>query len=231
MLEDVSDLGQEMYKVPSGEITNFELMRGISELASEVLLSTGMSYLSEVSRSVEFFEQRDISRDKITVMQCTTSYPAAAKDLNLSTLESLSKGLRTQVGFSDHSVSNTGAVLAVALGAKTFEKHLTLNKFSSGPDHAASLEPDEFRVYVETIGEAITAMGKSMKLPGEVEVQARDLVRRRVVARLDIHEGEKLTSENTAVMRHSSGFGVELFSFVLGAVAPRSFSAGEAIEW
>lgn len=231
MLKDVAEMGQEVYKIPSGEITNFQLLGAVCQVAKEVLLSTGMSYLSEVAKAVEFIEAKGVERSNITVMQCTSSYPAPPEALNLSSLAGLAQSLGTPVGFSDHSLSSVGAVLAVAFGARTFEKHLTLDKRGSGPDHSASLEPNEFLSYSATIDEAILSLGSSLKAPNELEFQARGLVRRRVVARSKIRPGELLSAENTALRRSDCGFVAELYSWVIGTVAPRGYEVGEGISW
>lgn len=231
MLGDVAAIGQEVYKIPSGEITNYQLLEAVCEVAKEVFVSTGMAYLSEVAAAVEFIEAKGVERSNITVMQCTTAYPAPPEALNMSSLSGLAQSLGTSVGFSDHSTSSVGAVLAVAYGARTFEKHLTLDKRGNGPDHSASLEPNDLKIYKETINEAILSLGSGLKVPNPIESQARGLVRKRVVASSLIRSGELLTYENTALMRSDSGFASEQYRWVLGSIAPREFAVGEGISW
>jgi sialic acid synthase SpsE len=231
LVDDLAQLGQRVFKVPSGEITNFMLMERLQEVAEEIVLSTGMSSMAEVATALEFFCNQGFNRHAITVLHCTSAYPAPYESLNLRAIEALAIGLRVRIGYSDHSSSNTASVISLALGADTFEKHITLSKGDSGPDHAASLEPSEFRQYVQVLQSASVALGDGIKRAQDVELQARGLVRRRIFAKKNLNPGDVFDRSNLMLARGNDGLGAEHLSNLLGAASPRTFTAGDPILW
>ena len=229
-LDLLKSLGQETFKVPSGEITNLPLLRRIGSLASEVIISTGLSTIEEIGSAILTLEKCGLARERIIVLHCTTQYPAPLADLNLLAIRSLQEEFNVRVGYSDHSLGATAAVAAVALGSSVIEKHLTLDKKSKGPDHASSLNPKEFTEMVIQIRELEVALGDGVKRPMPSEEQNRVSVRKSIVASKRIEIGDVFSNENLTTKRPGSGLSPMRWDDFIGRSSERSYDVDEMIN-
>ena len=228
-LQLLADLGVRRFKIPSGEITNLPLMRRIASFGKDVIVSTGMTELSEVSAAIESLEIAGLPKEKITLLHCTTEYPAPIQDVNLHAMGAMASKFDVRVGYSDHTEGVEVAIAAVALGAKVIEKHFTLDKNLPGPDHRASLEPDDLKLMIDAIRKIETALGSDQKMCTSSEKKNVALVRKSIVAATPIKEGEAFTEENLTVKRPGTGLSPMLWDRVLGRRASRSFQIDERI--
>lgn len=229
-LDWLAHLGLPLHKVPSGEITNLPYLKALGGLGSRVLLSTGMADQNEVAAALSVLETAGTPRELITVLHCSTEYPAAFEDVNLQAMVTMARAFGTDVGYSDHTPGITVPIAAVALGATVIEKHLTTDRSLPGPDHAASLEPEEFAAMVDAIREVELALGDGVKRPFPTELANRAVARKSIVAARDISAGELLTEQNLTTKRPGTGISPMRLDEVVGARARRAFSADEAIE-
>ncbi len=223
-------LGQVRFKVPSGEITNLPLLRHIGKQNKEVILSTGMSDLIEVGNAIKILEDAGTSRAKITVLHCTTAYPAPMNDVNLRAMLSIQKTFGVSVGYSDHSEGIEVAIAAVALGAKVIEKHFTLDKTLLGPDHKASLDPDELKSMITAIRNVELALGDGVKKIMPSELKNRQVARQSIVAKVNIKKGEILSVANITTKRAGSGVSPMQWDEIIGKECPKDFSEDEIIR-
>jgi len=223
-------LGQDRIKIPSGEITNLPYLRHIGRLGKAVLLSTGMATLGEVEAAIEVLEQAGTPRAGMTVLHCTSEYPTPMAEVNLRAMQSIHAAFGVAVGYSDHTPGIEVAIAAVAMGASVVEKHFTLDRKLPGPDHKASLEPDELRAMVTAIRNIEIALGDGVKrlTPGEAGNKA--VARKSLVASRSIKSGEAFNSENVTCKRPGTGISPMRWDEVMGRAAPRDFAADEVIE-
>lgn len=229
-IDCLAPLGMDFWKIPSGEITNLPYLRKIGALGQPIVLSTGMATLAEVEAAVAVLENAGTPRSKITLLHCTTQYPAPDASVNLRAMKALgSLGCRA-VGYSDHTVGITASVAAVAMGARVVEKHFTLDRTLPGPDHKASLEPDELAAMVREIRRVEAMLGTGVKDPDPAERPNIEVARKSIVAARTIAAGEILTEENITVKRPGSGISPMLWDTVVGTPAIRDFAADELIE-
>lgn len=225
----LAELGLKRIKVPSGEITNLPYLRKVAASGGEVILSTGMATLDEVRDALEVLEASGCPRKKITVLHCNTEYPTPMADVNLRAMGAMGDEFGVCVGYSDHTQGIEVAVAAVALGAQVIEKHLTLDRNLSGPDHRASLEPGEFAAMVRAIRNIETALGDGRKSPSPSESKNRAVARKSLVAAVPIRCGERFSPENVAVKRPGTGMSPMRWDEVMGKVAGRDFAQDELI--
>jgi N,N'-diacetyllegionaminate synthase len=223
------ELGVEQLKIPSGEITNLPYLRNIAEKQKPVILSTGMSCLEEVKAAVDVLEC-GINKNNIALLHCNTEYPTPYEDVNLNAIDTLRKELNVEVGYSDHTLGVEVAIAAVALGATIIEKHITLDKNMQGPDHKASLEPDELKCMISAIRNIEKAMGCGEKTPSQSESKNIPIARKSLIALSDIKKGEVLSHNNIVAKRPGNGISPMLWDTVIGTKAIREFNADEAIE-
>lgn len=231
-------LGQDWFKIPSGEITNLPYLRAVAAWGIPVILSTGMSTVGEVDDAVRILvgehprypSDSRLTRDDIVVLHCNTQYPTPYADVNLRAMEELRRRLGVRVGYSDHSPGIEVPVAAAALGAEVIEKHFTLSREMEGPDHKASLEPDELRRMVRMIRNVETALGDGQKHVTDSERPNMTVARKSIVAARDIRQGELLTSANLLVKRPGNGISPMRWDEVEGTCAVRDFAADELIE-
>ncbi len=228
-LQLLVDLGVRRFKIPSGEITNLPLMRRIASFGEEVIVSTGMAELSEVRAAIESLEIAGLPKEKITLLHCTTEYPAPIQDVNLHAMRAMASRFDVRVGYSDHTEGVEVAIAAAALGAKVIEKHFTLDKNLPGPDHRASLEPVDLELMVSAIRKIESALGSDQKKCTSSEKKNVPLVRKSIVAARHIEEGEAFTEQNLTVKRPGTGLSPMLWDRVLGRRARRSFQIDERI--
>jgi len=226
----VMGLESDFVKVPSGDVTNYPFLRLVAQQQTAVLLSTGASRADEVRQAVEVLESGGLSRSQITVLQCTTEYPAPPEQANLLAMVEMGKELGVSVGYSDHTSGQNVAVAAVALGATVIEKHITLDRDMEGPDHAASLEPGEFSDMVVAIRQVEKALGGNTKFVTSAEERNREVIRKSIVARTRIEAGELFGEENLGVMRPGNGLSPMHWPQLIGQVAHRSYGPNEMIE-
>ena len=233
----LTELGQDYMKIPSGEITNLPYLRKIAVCGQKVILSTGMATMHEVEDAVrillgehpDYPSRSTLSKEDIIVLHCTTEYPCPYPDVNLRAMLAMRDRLGVRVGYSDHTRGLEVSLAAVALGADVIEKHFTLSRLLPGPDHKASLEPDELRQLVEQIRHIEAAMGNPDKAPAPSERPNMTVARKSIVAARPIRKGELFTEENLTVKRPGNGLSPMLWDSVLGRPAPRDFDYDQLI--
>jgi N,N'-diacetyllegionaminate synthase len=229
-LDFVLSLDLDYIKVPSGDLTNRPMLERVAGEGTKIILSTGMGSFDEVAQAVEILEHSALNREMVTVLQCTTNYPAPVEEANLRAMVSMGEQLAVGIGYSDHTDGNDASVAAVALGAQIIEKHLTLDRLTPGPDHAASANPSEFAAMVRSIRAVETALGSAVKAPSETEVPNRDIVRKSLVALASIGAGDEFTSRNIGVKRPGTGISPMRWHEVVGTKAHRGFQVDELID-
>jgi len=230
-LDLLMTLGINQFKIPSGEITNLPYLRHIGVMGKPVIISTGMGTLGEIEAAIGVLEKAGTDRNKITVLHCNTEYPTPMQDVNLRAMCSIRDAFGVQVGYSDHTVGIEVPIAAVAIGATVIEKHLTLDKTMPGPDHKASLEPDEFKAMVTAIRSIEQAMGDGIKRPSTSESKNKEVARKSIIAATEIKHGELFTAENLDIKRPGSGISPMRWDEVLGKMANRDYQPDELIEW
>jgi len=224
------ELGIDRVKIPSGEITNLPLLRHMTRLGMPVILSTGMAKLGEIETALEVIEAAGTPRDLITVLHCTTEYPAPYADVNLRAMLTIKNALGVQVGYSDHTPGIEVSTAAVALGATVIEKHFTMDRNLPGPDHQASLEPLELKALVSGIRHVELALGDGIKRPSPSEKKNIAIARKSLVARMMILRGEIFSPANLTAKRPGTGISPIHWDEVIGQTAPRDFQPDELIE-
>ena len=222
-------VGMDYWKIPSGEITNLPYLRKIAHKGGKVILSTGMSTLDEVEAAVRILEEGGISRGDIILLHCTTQYPTPMEAVNLRAMDALRQLGCGSVGYSDHTCGIEVPVAAVALGASVIEKHFTLDKTMPGPDHRASLEPDELADMVRSIRNIEQALGSAEKTVADAERPNIEVARKSIVAARDIRKGEVYTAENLTVKRPGNGISPMMWDSIIGKTAPADILADELI--
>ncbi len=223
----LEELGVPAFKIPSGEITNFPLLQYIARKHKPVILSTGMSTLDEVAAALKVI--RGEGTEEIVLLHCVSSYPAKIVDTNLRAMATLKETFKLPVGLSDHTLGITIPIAAVALGACVIEKHFTLDKNLPGPDHKASLEPEELKEMVASIRDVEKAMGDGVKRPTKEEKATRKVARRSIVAKVDIAKGVVITGEMLAIRRPGTGIEPGNLGMVIGKRAKRQIMSDELI--
>jgi len=218
-----------VFKIPSGEINNFPFIKYIAVKGRPIILSTGMSTLKEVEEAIGVIRNEGI--EEIILLHCVSCYPARIEDINLRAMETLKRAFGFPVGLSDHSEGIIVSLAAVALGACVIEKHFTLDKTLSGPDHRASIEPEELGEMVGAIRSIEKAMGDGVKKPAEAEEEVKKVVRRSVVAAADIPEGTGITREMLAVRRPGTGIEPGKLDMIIGKRAKKHIRSGELINF
>lgn len=228
---DVLDkLGLEIFKVPSGEITNLPYLKKMGGLRKKIILSTGMADLGEIEDALDVLSAAGTPREEITVLHCNTECPTPFEDVNLLAMVTIKHALKVNVGYSDHTAGTEVPVAAVALGATVIEKHFTLDKDMTGPDHSASLEPHELRAMVGMIRNIEKALGDGIKRPSASELRNRTAVRKSIVATRRIKKGELLSEEIITTRRPGTGISPMEWDRVVGKTASRDFEEDAFIE-
>ncbi len=223
------ELGQDRFKIPSGEITNLPYLRHIGRMGKPVILSTGMAEMDEIQAAIDALEEAGTSRANVTVLHCTTEYPTPMAEVNLRAMLSIQKAFGVEVGYSDHTRGIEVAIAAVALGASVIEKHFTLDRNLPGPDHKASLEPEELKAMVAGIRNIEIALGDGIKRLTPSEAGNRPLARKSLVARLPIKAGEILSSLNVTTKRPGTGISPMRWGEMIGKPAKRDYKEDELI--
>ena len=221
-------IGVKTIKIPSGEITNYPLLVAAGKTMLPIILSTGMSTIEEVSDAIKIL--MDNGTKNIVVLQCNTEYPTPYEDANINSMIFMKDILNQQVGYSDHTLGNDVAIAAVAAGAKVIEKHFTLDKKMVGPDHKASIEPDELRKLVISIRNVEKAMGSYNKFVSASERKNIDVARKSIVASKKINKGELFSEENITTKRPGIGMSPMKWNDVIGKVAKKNYEEDEMIH-
>jgi N-acetylneuraminate synthase len=239
----LDDLGMEVFKVGSGEITNKPLLQHIARKNKPVILSTGMSYLGEVAQAVQWIEEARMPSRRmeppsdgrffysLVLLHCVTNYPALPEEVNLLAMRTMRDAFHLPVGYSDHTMGIEISIAAATMGAVVLEKHLTLSHDMEGPDHKASLDPREFSSMVRAIRKVEMSMGDGVKKPSKSEFETRMITRRSLVASRDIRAQEQLTTENIAIKRAGIGIQPEFREMIVGMRAKRDIKADAIIKW
>ena len=222
------DLG--LWKIPSGEITNYPYIKKIAQYGEPVILSTGMCELNDVSAAMNALINNGVSREQITILHCNTEYPTPYEDVNLKAMLELQEKYQVKVGYSDHTRGTEVPIAAVALGATVIEKHFTLDRNMEGPDHKASLEPDELKTMVTAIRHIEQALGNGHKTVSPSEHKNIAIARKSIVAACSIKKGEMLTEQNLTVKRPGTGLSPMRWEEVLGTKAIKDFEEEDLIE-
>ena len=218
------------FKIPSGEITNLPYLRRMGGLGKPLILSTGMANLGEIEAALAVLETAGTNRAQITVLHCTTEYPAPMAEVNLRAMQTVGQAFGVAVGYSDHTAGIEVPTAAVALGATVIEKHITLDQNLPGPDHKASLEPKEFAAMVRAIRNIEQALGDGIKQPTASELANLPIVRKSLVAAKEIEAGEAFTAENITAKRPGTGISPMRWDELIGRSSPRAFAPDELIE-
>jgi N,N'-diacetyllegionaminate synthase len=229
-VELLKGLGQKLFKIPSGEITNLPYLRHIGQINKPIILSTGMSTMGDIESAIDILEKAGTARQNITVLHCTTEYPAPMIEVNLRAMQSIHNAFDVSVGYSDHTLGIEVAIAAVALGASVIEKHFTLNRNLPGPDHKASLEPAELQAMVTAIRNIEIAMGDGVKRLTLSEIKNKLIVRKSVVASNYIKTGETFSTQNVTLKRPGTGLSPMRWDEIIGRKASRDFTIDELIE-
>lgn len=230
-LQYLKNIGLEIVKIPSGEITNLPYLRKAASLFSKVILSTGMATLNEIKEALEVFLKAGISKNNITILHCNTEYPTPINDVNLKAMLHIEKEFGTSIGYSDHTLGIEIPIAAVALGASMIEKHFTLDKAMEGPDHKASIDPKELKSMVESIRNVELAItGSGLKAPSASEEKNIVIARKSIIALKDIKAGETFTELNLIAKRPGTGISPMRWDEVIGKVAQKDFLKDDLIE-
>ena len=223
-------LGINHFKIPSGEITNLPYLRHIGQFSKPVIISTGMATMGDIEAAIDVLVQAGTTRSLITVLHCTTEYPTPMSEVNLHAIQSIQAAFGVAVGYSDHTAGIEVAIAAVALGATVIEKHFTLDKSLPGPDHKASLEPDELKAMVSAIRNIEMALGDGIKRLTPSEAHNKPVARKSLVASKAIKAGEVFCAENITIKRPGTGISPMNWDAVIGCKAVRDFAVDELIE-
>ncbi|MFA5462073.1 MAG: N-acetylneuraminate synthase [Sulfurimonas sp.] len=228
-IELLSDLGLQIFKIPSGEITNLPYLRHIGKLNKHVILSTGMSDMGEIEDALDVLVNAGTKKENITVLHANTMYPTPMEDVNLRAMVTIGKTFDVAYGYSDHTLGIEVDIAAVAMGATCIEKHFTLDCTMQGPDHKASLEPDELIAMVKAIRNIELALGSSIKKPSKSETPNINIARKSIVAKCTIKKGEILNEQNLAIKRPANGINPMRWDKIVGTIASKDYEEDELI--
>ena len=229
-IDFLKTLGMPFWKLPSGAITDYTYLVHIAKTGLPVILSTGMASMDEIHTAYDVLISNGLSKEQVTLLHCTTEYPAPKNEVNLRCIQKLHSEFGVNVGYSDHTQGFEVPIAAVALGAKVIEKHFTLSRDMIGPDHKASLEPHELKLMIEQIRNIEAALGDGEKRVTEIENKNKLVARKSIVARTSIKKGELFTEDNITAKRPGSGLSPMRWYEVIGTCAIRDFEEDELIE-
>ena len=228
-IELLNDLGLEIFKIPSGEITNLPYLKHIGKLNKKVILSTGMADIGEIEDALDVLIQSGTKKENITVLHANTMYPTPMEDVNLKAMVTIGNTFDIAFGYSDHTLGIEVDIAAVAMGACCIEKHFTLDKTMEGPDHKASLEPDELNAMVKAIRNIELALGSSIKKPSKSESQNIQIARKSIVAKSSIKKGEIFTENNLTIKRPGMGINPMRWDEIIDSIANKDYKEDEII--
>ncbi len=226
----LNELGLDIFKIPSGEITNLPYLRKIGDLKKEIILSSGMADLGEIKNALDVLTGAGTKLEDITVLHCNTEYPTPMQDVNLKAMQTIISAFPgTHAGYSDHTEGIEVSIAAVAMGATIIEKHFTLDKNMEGPDHKSSLEPNELKAMVCAIRNIEKALGNGIKKPSPSELINKPIIRKSIVAARNIRRGETLTEENLTIKRPGTGISPMLLDEMIGQRASKDYKWDDLI--
>ncbi|MFK5938617.1 MAG: N-acetylneuraminate synthase [Sulfurimonas sp.] len=225
----LNDLKLPIFKIPSGEITNLPYLRKIGSLRKKIILSTGMADMGEIEDALDVLAQSGTDKENITVLHANTMYPTPMEDVNLKAMVTIGNTFDIAFGYSDHTLGVEVDIAAVAMGASCIEKHFTLDKTMEGPDHKASLEPDELMAMVKGIRNIELALGSSVKKPSKSEIPNIKVARKSIIASSDIKKGDILSGDNLAIKRPGNGISPMRWDEIVGSVASKDYAEDELI--
>lgn len=229
-IEFLHEIGIRLAKIPSGEITNLPYLRKIAGLFPDVVLSTGMADIQEVKDAVKVLTKEGVDKNRLTILHCNTDYPTPMEDVNLKAMLHIQRELGVNIGYSDHTLGVEVPIAAVALGAKVIEKHFTLDRNMEGPDHRASLEPNELKLMVDSIRNIEEALsGSGIKEPSVSESKNKGVVRKSIVAVKSIKKGEEFSEENIGVKRPGTGISPMKWDEIIGQTSNKDFNIDDII--
>lgn len=228
-IELLNNLGMNIFKIPSGEITNLPYLRHIGSLCKEIILSTGMADLGEIEDTLDVLIASGTPKEQITVLHATTEYPCPIEEVNLRAMQTIERAFGVKVGYSDHTNGIEVPIAAVAMGASVIEKHFTLDKTMEGPDHKASLEPHELNAMVCAIHNIEKALGDGIKKPSASETKNMNIARKSIVASCFITQGEFLSTDNITVKRPGNGINPMRWDEIIGTVAKQDYYEDELL--
>ncbi|AXH13461.1 N-acetylneuraminate synthase [Halarcobacter bivalviorum] len=228
-IELLDDLGLEIFKIPSGEITNLPYLRQIGKLNKKVILSTGMADIGEIEDALDILISYGTKKENIIVLHANTEYPTPMEDVNLKAMVTIGNTFDIKFGYSDHTLGIEVPTAAVAMGAYCIEKHFTLDKTMEGPDHKASLEPDELKAMVRAIRNIEKALGSTLKKPSKSEAKNKEIVRKSIVAKTEIKVGEVFTEDKLAIKRPGNGISPMQWDEIIGTFAQKDYKEDELI--
>lgn len=221
-----------LIKIPSGEITNYPYLKAVSAINKPVILSTGMATLEEVERSVKVLLENGLKKHNITILHCNTEYPTPYDDVNLLAMKTLSEKFQVAVGYSDHTIGSEVAIASVALGAIVIEKHFTMDRNLPGPDHKASMEPDEFKAMIQAIRNVEKAIsGNGEKIPSRSEIKNISIARKSVYVSQNLDKGTVLKDHHLITLRPGTGISPMRWNDLIGNSINKSLSKGHQITW
>jgi N,N'-diacetyllegionaminate synthase len=228
-IQFLNDLGMDIFKIASGELTNLPYLRAIGKLNKKIILSTGMGTMDEIKDALDILILAGTSKENITVLHANTEYPTPMEDVNLNAMLSIQKEFDIEVGYSDHTLGIEVDIAAVAMGASCIEKHFTLDKNMEGPDHKASLEPSELKEMVKAIRNIELALGSSVKKPSKSEIPNMKVGRKSIVAKINITKGEQFTENNITIKRPGNGISPMRWDEIIGTIAQKDYQEDELI--
>lgn len=219
-----------LWKIPSGEITNYPFIRKIASYGEDVIMSTGMCEIQDIQNAIDVLVEYGVKKEQITLLHCNTQYPTPYQDVNLNAMATIKHEFDIQIGYSDHTSGIEVPIAAVALGAKVIEKHFTIDRNLPGPDHKASLEPHELKAMVSAIRHIEQALGDGIKRVSDSEKANISVARKSIVAACPIKKGEQLTEENLTVKRPGTGLSPMLWYEVVGTIAIKDYEEEDLIQ-
>ncbi len=229
-LDYLIKLNLKRFKIPSGEITNLPYLRKIGEQKKPTILSTGMADMDEIHKAISTLLTAGLNKNLLTVMHCTSEYPAPFDEVNLNALSSLKRDLKLNIGYSDHTIGMEVAIASVALGARVIEKHITLDNSMPGPDHFSSMEPEKFSLMVSSIRNIELSMGNGIKSPTKSEIRNKSVVRKSIYASKHINKGSLFSEANIIIKRPEGGISPMEWDNVIGKIAKKDFLEDEIIS-
>jgi N,N'-diacetyllegionaminate synthase len=230
-LEFLNKIGIKLAKIPSGEITNYPYLKKVAQLYSEIILSTGMSDMDDINKALAVLLKFGVKKENITILHCNTEYPTPMSDVNLKAMLHIQTELDVKIGYSDHTLGIEVPIAAVSLGARVIEKHFTLDRNLPGPDHRASLEPNELKSMVTTIRNIEKALsGSGIKEPSKSELKNKQIIRKSIIALKPITEGEIFNNRNIGTKRPGTGISPMKWESVIGQASKYNFEQDELIS-
>ena len=226
----LNGLGIDLFKVPSGELTNWPYLRTIARQAKPIILSTGMATMGEIEKAIDVLEEEGVMRQQITVLHCNTEYPTPMQDVNLLAMQTIAQAFGVAVGYSDHTAGIEVPIAAVALGARVIEKHFTLDRTLPGPDHLASLEPAELKAMVQAIRNIEQALGDGIKRPSPSELKNKTIARKSIHLSRELPAGTILKEEHLVMKRPGDGLSADMLPLMIGRRIKLALAADSKLQ-